>query len=617
MKNRLVPSFLDLAPFFGPIRNPLFMTIVGGGFIWFIGWGFTNMMGNYATHTLMDALQTIDCHVAHMGQATTSWRSITYQNIILKNKKGDAVEIEEVILNHPGSWFWWGKPSHVVIRGAHLPNMVNVNISDLITKAFKKHKDVPYVQEVVLENCQIESDKLILHGWAKRLPPSKNPREDNGDVEGRFYGQSATCKQFTGALFVASRFTKLTVVAQDAWQTTPVGTFFFDRAYETFTWHAHKTSVDYALSGKTRQLFKHMQGGSLHPDLTLQCMLDIYANKYVGKITAIDDVGQAVLGTLYMNISKNGEGILQVHAPPREWSHWVSVLPAISLPSAWRYVKGKVGVTGILSPTAFLEPLRGNIVVTGKDVDIEGPQCTIDGLSGELILSQVWPRLESPTQQKISIRHLRFPAFDIDHAEVFLLNREGLTLKTVYGNFLGGRISLSNFRQEGENLFFQGMFRAVHPGHLLRREKITALDIIGHFSGPAQMIWSQEKIEISSGHFTLSSPEISLHVENEDLIGALFSDHLATVVPEKNRPLTDQKMAFDALKNLRCTIFTLDITPAHNKQSDIRLKIVGFNPTVLNGYPFEYIIETNGAFSNIARHFLLEKLAGIEKKRPL
>jgi hypothetical protein len=225
-------------------------------------------------------------------------------------------------------------------------------------------------------------------------------------------------------------------------------------------------------------------------------------------------------------------------------------------------------------------------------------------VSGTINVDSLLP-LQTNHQQSIRIGKTNINGVEVTNGNLFFKYNpiDGFQIIGASGSLLGeGSAQLHSFvideTSPTKPVTFKGLFRQLQLSQIIDRLDITRLKADGHASGEGVFAWEKNQFSIVNGHFQLGSSEAKISFD--------YGKQQTTESVENKTDLNTQQ-AFEALKDLRCTVLDVQLSPAENisfpRQNNVILKIVGFNPKVLGGYPFEFTIRTTGYWMDLIQIF--------------
>lgn len=170
----------------------------------------------------------------------------------------------------------------------------------------------------------------------------------------------------------------------------------------------------------------------------------------------------------------------------------------------------------------------------------------------------------------------------------------------IYGvdfSSFGGIFHLDHFVLSEKGLNKNGFechaaFQEVNLEPLIRAADLGSFAMEGYLSGKVEMSWSPiEGVTILRGNAGASS------------LGGVIRYN----APESAKT-PESKLFLDALKDFRYQKLEIQVEPKNwrKRKSQASVKILGFSPNVLNGYPFEINIKTTGRLHELVQNGLWE-----------
>lgn len=259
-------------------------------------------------------------------------------------------------------------------------------------------------------------------------------------------------------------------------------------------------------------------------------------------------------------------------------------------------VDGKVNLSteiswekGILTTSALALDVRG--------VNVAREGFSIGGLATKFIFKSLKP-LTTPGLQRVLATKLKIAGVELKNVNFeCLFDTEGLfQIKDCMAETLSGSLKAHKFQRLVKSsrpaFQFETNFENIELADLLKLTDLNNLSGHAKLAGNASLRYGlDEGIDVL---------QAELHsVSDSGVIQYKSSE-------EKKESSLDEsnvKMAFQVLDNLHFTLFSvrLDPSPTNPKEMQGIVKMLGSNPTVLNGYPFEFNIVTTGELKDLVR----------------
>lgn len=326
----------------------------------------------------------------------------------------------------------------------------------------------------------------------------------------------------------------------------------------------------------------------------------------------IEGVGtpdQMVLDEMTVMAQGNGNPLLKVEGTVQHDLSFAKLAVDLQIPqlsqvwdfTSWlaAYRKDKVTIAAQVMASGNMGWEKGALSTSGLMVDVKEAVFAQEGVSIEggatkLTFQSLKPLITKGPQQikaaKVSMPgiHLQNVALDMLFDEKGLWQIDQLTAETLSGTLKTHR--------------FQRMANVPHPAFQFEADfknielaDILAMTDLARLSGQAKLDGNAlVRYDWKDGFDVLQA---ELHsVSQEGLLqykpgkgGAVSSE-----VKEVN-------MAFEVLGDLHFSLLNIRITPTSDQSSEMQgiVKILGSNPKVLNGYPFEFNIVTTGQLKDL------------------
>jgi hypothetical protein len=194
------------------------------------------------------------------------------------------------------------------------------------------------------------------------------------------------------------------------------------------------------------------------------------------------------------------------------------------------------------------------------------------GINGIISLTQN----NGETAINISIDSIRRHKLNLQNTVVLMIHTPdlGLTPSIVTTEYAQGSVKLHDFKQTDNGLEATAEIDNLDINDAITHSSITTLAATGKLKGTARLLLTTEKIIILNAKLNAASPKGKIH----------YFPKLAN---------TDDTKSSQAMENLDYTILNIDLNTADiNEPADVKIQIVGTNPTLSNGYPLDFTIET-------------------------
>lgn len=265
------------------------------------------------------------------------------------------------------------------------------------------------------------------------------------------------------------------------------------------------------------------------------------------------------------------------------------------------YAGEKVFVDGqvVLASKVLWE--KGRFTTSALALDIKGVSMAREGFSLEggachLTFTSLKPLITKGTQ-RLSAAKLSMAGIDLKNV-LFdgLFNEKGFfQINQVTAKTLGGTLKAHRFQRLGgasHPVFqFESVFENIELAEILKLTDLSSLSGHAKLAGNASMRYGLKE--------GLDVLQAELH--------SISDAGLIQYKPENGSRETapwDQKevnMAFQVLDNLHFTLLNVRLEHAPDNPSEMQgiIKMLGSNPKVLNGYPFEFNIVTTGKLKDL------------------
>jgi hypothetical protein len=232
--------------------------------------------------------------------------------------------------------------------------------------------------------------------------------------------------------------------------------------------------------------------------------------------------------------------------------------------------------------------------VKGGSVAREG--LSVEGANARILFTKLQP-LTTKGDQKVSASKLSVAGIDLKNV-LFkcLFDSNGFfQIKQFTAQTLQGSLKAHKFLRivKGSNpaFHFETDFENIELADILKLTDLKSLSGRGKLAGSASMSYTVDE--------GLDILQAELHsMSNSGLIQYKPEDGSAGGGSLSNK---EANMAFQVLDNLNFSVFNvrLEQVPGHPAELQGIVKMLGSNPSVLNGYPFEFNIVTTGKLKDL------------------
>lgn len=245
-----------------------------------------------------------------------------------------------------------------------------------------------------------------------------------------------------------------------------------------------------------------------------------------------------------------------------------------------------------LKPTVDLTATLENIHITYDEISAAN-------LNGVLKITSLLP-FTTRNHQVIKSKTVKFRniVFEDTKLEFYASPLLGLSINHFAAKAFGGQITAHSFRRspkiKGNPLSFEVSFKDIHLQSVLKMADIQGLSGEGRLAGAASLKIVDDELKLTKAQIRSTSSQGSIQYQPETQKEAITTD------------LEGAELALEVLKNLQFTVLdvNLGVSPSDETDMQASVKILGFNPKVLNGYPFEFNITTSGKLGDLVLNTL-------------
>lgn len=317
-----------------------------------------------------------------------------------------------------------------------------------------------------------------------------------------------------------------------------------------------------------------------------------------------------VLDELTISPQKSKTNLLELEGrfkPDQSFAQMVltSQIPQLSklwdfTPLLATHANDKVSVEGYLNLAGkvlweegrFKSALALNI----KGVTVAREGFSIEGVASQLTFSALKP-LTTKGPQRLSATKLSFGGIDLKNIlfECLFDNKGLLQINQFTAEALRGKLKAHRFQRLANTSHpsyqFEADFENIELADILKLTDLRSLSGRAKLAGNASMRYGlEEGLDVLQAELHSISDFGLIQYKPESGGGEMAS--------------LDQKevnMAFQVLDNLNFTLFNVRLEHSPNHPSEMQgiVKMLGSNPKVLNGYPFEFNIVTTGKLKDL------------------
>jgi hypothetical protein len=266
----------------------------------------------------------------------------------------------------------------------------------------------------------------------------------------------------------------------------------------------------------------------------------------------------------------------------------------------------KVVVGGKLNLTSEIQWDKGTMTTSVLAVDIKGGEVSHEGLfiqdaNTQFVFTSLKP-LNTKGDQTISAKKLSVSDIVLNNLSFHcLFDKDGVfQIRKFVAEILKGNLVAHQFQRSDKGnkpaFKFETNFKDIELAEILKLADLSNLTGSAKLAGSASVRYSLE-----SG---LDILQAELHsISNTGVIQ--YRPGTSTGMNEiaNNKEVN---MAFQVLDNLHFSVFNVRLVEDAKNPAELQgiVKILGSNPNVLNGYPFEFNIVTTGKLRNIISNTL-------------
>jgi hypothetical protein len=321
-----------------------------------------------------------------------------------------------------------------------------------------------------------------------------------------------------------------------------------------------------------------------------------------------------VLDELSIVTTSDGKSIIELEGSykPSQLAGQIILTAQISqLSNLWDFKQlvspqGTGTISGKLNLTSEINWEKGDIKTSALALNLKEGKLirnglVVEGANTQIVFDSLKP-LRTKGEQTASASKITLSGVDLKNVSLKgAYDADGLfQIKTFTAETLHGSLTAHRFQRIEVNskqaYQFETDFKNIELAEILKLTDLNSISGRAKLSGNASMRYSaDEGFDIQQGelHSVSSSGLLQYKPgtskEEQDLLGQ-----------------KDVNIAFQVLDNLNFTVFNVRLSQDAKNPSEMQgvVKILGSNPNVLNGYPFEFNIVTSGKLKDLVLNTL-------------
>lgn len=266
----------------------------------------------------------------------------------------------------------------------------------------------------------------------------------------------------------------------------------------------------------------------------------------------------------------------------------------------------KVLVGGKVNLAAEILLEKGKLVTSPLAIDIRGASLTREGLSIEggatqLVFNTMKP-IVTKGKQRLSAAKITTNGIDLKNVSLEGLFDDGglLRIDSFTASTLSGNLKAHRFKRLTDISYpvfqFEADFENIELAEILKLTDLASLSGQAKLAGNASMRYDlKDGLDVIQAelHSVTDTGLIQYKPETDNVEEAAFK-------------AKEVNMAFQVLDNLHFSLFNVRVSHAPDNPSEMQgiVKMLGSNPKVLNGYPFEFNIVTTGKLKDLVMNTL-------------
>jgi hypothetical protein len=562
---------------------------------------YRGLPNKLAQQMILKSLINAGVHNTHIGEFSITKDEIQIHNLSFAvGPEGHQVTVPEIVAHYHLSDLYHGTLQTLAIRNSRIiiqPTPETLPpIESIITELAAAFKKFENIQTLAIENTELQ---INIPEHPITLQVHLKQKEDQTlksyllSITSSLFALEGHITNQYSSLIANLDFKEIKVNLEPIKFASPALHLNFEHSYTN-------TSLKLKGNGQIQQLETPSYGQLVTPimfDMNLQHFNHTLSGSLEARL-ALEKSSDFIKITPDLNLNNViGELHLEANISPNKL--WTSEkLASLFVPNVTK-IAGQLTMQGSfkwsgnwLTPETSLKIGLQDLATTIDDVHVTG-------LNSTLSLSSLYPFV---TAQPQSLK-----ADKIEHNNLILTNLNAMfstsdqgTLKfhSLKANVFTGEVSLHTFQPLGKALEEGFSFHAdcsnIDLNELIKFSEIVGLKAEAKLVGEGEFKYSPRGFEVIKANLRSISPEGKLHYQ----------------VPKKNGDSTTNQaaeIAIKALEDLHFTLLEVNVLPNESTpENDIQatIKILGFNPKVLSGYPFEFNIQTTGQLGDLMRNAL-------------
>lgn len=260
---------------------------------------------------------------------------------------------------------------------------------------------------------------------------------------------------------------------------------------------------------------------------------------------------------------------------------------------------GNLDVDGTLVWDGEWNLIQGPLTLKFDEVDTIYHQINIKGVKGQLLLDHVWP-MTTRRPQILSAQHISLGKLVFTENQLtFLITTLGEFFPQAFETeIFKGKVEAYNFRPSGktyqDGIGFDIVVQDIELNDMIQLAGADKLKANAKLHGKANLYLKNGEVFVDEAELSSTSKE-----------GIIQYDFDRTDEQESKK-LEGADLAFEVFRDLHFTLLDINLDSASDKPNDLKaqIKILGYNPKVLNAHPFEFNISASGDLKDLVKNTL-------------
>lgn len=528
--------------------------------LWAPSWYASRIKSSIRNQLSIESVSTVQ-----IGSVKADWHGAVINHLYIE-VEDLQITLKNIRLHHEKDLVW-KKVSSAVVESMDIKGGAPLTFTRSTKNFFKSVTILPTVKHMKIDNASLVFPEQDIHftfsGDGERL--------DESEFSMNLYWKSSSQPDLkaTSKLYVTKKMYTHGVKGNNLSLQSAIGTYILPEFSLSQNCFFEKETITYTLQSKIKS-----------PNLSTVYDADASVNVRdvvaEGSLKLLENNTQVALLKGSLNTTFLGE--ITVDLMPIDVAFFKDALGKY-FPNL-ENMTGKIGANGRIVFKG-MEDIDPKLTIKVDKGGFSLGQFTANGLSGSVAIKSFAP-LETEQTQELTVAQLKKDSLEIKDVTLLFVCDQGRCLpKNVNGKLFGGVVNLFEFYEAPtKEIQFSGKVRGLALEEMLKLDVFSGVSGNGLLSGEANCEWTDKDITLLQGNFKLTNSQSKLQFSGVN-------------------PVTPK---MEVLKDLTASILTVRLLPTETATPGIMnaaVYLLGYNPAIQNGYPFEYEIETTGTLLEI------------------